>query len=82
MKPLTDENAKSLQSDEQTDSDENIDGNDPIQEKQKNMSAVPHPTVMHNMDGPNIYTSEIVNIAPGEGLFNLHQNQIGKLLHL
>ena len=30
------------------------------------MSAVPHPTVMHNIDGPNICTSEIVNIAPGE----------------
>ena len=64
---LTDENAKSQQSDDQTDSDENIDGNDPIKEKQKNMSAVPHPTVMHNIDGPNISTSEIVNIAPGEG---------------
>ena len=32
---LTDENAKSLQSDDHTDSDENIDGNDPIMEKQK-----------------------------------------------
>ena len=32
---FTDENAKSQQSDDQTDSDENIDGNDHIKEKQK-----------------------------------------------
>ncbi len=64
---LTDENAISLQSDDQTDSDENIEGNNCIKEKQKNMSAVPHPTVMHNIDGPNISASEIINIAPGEG---------------
>ena len=31
------------------------------------MSSVPYPSVMHNIDGPNISPSEIVNIAPGEG---------------
>ena len=30
------------------------------------MSSLPFPTVMHNVDGPNISSSEIVNIAPGE----------------
>ena len=31
------------------------------------MSSLPFPTVMHNIDGPNISSSEIVNIAPREG---------------
>ena len=84
---LTDENAKSLQSDDQTDSDENIDGNDPIREKQKNMSAVPHPTVIHNIHGPNISTSEIVNIASGASQIPVPFTSEGnwerfKLLHL
>ena len=30
-------------------------------------SSSPFPTVMYNVDGPNICPSEIVNIAPGEG---------------
>ena len=64
---LTDENATSNENDDQTDSDEDIDGNDHVKEKQSKMSAVPYPTVLHNIDGPNISPSEIVNIAPGEG---------------
>ena len=31
------------------------------------MSSLPFPTVMHSIDGPNISSSEIVNIAPREG---------------
>ena len=31
------------------------------------MSSLPFPTVMHNIDGPNISSSEIVNITPEEG---------------
>ena len=31
------------------------------------MSSLPFPTVMHNIDGPNISLSEVVNIAPREG---------------
>ena len=31
------------------------------------MSSLPFPTVMHNIDGPNISSSEVVNIAPREG---------------
>ena len=62
---LTDENAKP-QNDE-TDSDDEIEGNDHAYEKEKRMSSVPFPTALHNVDGPNISADEIVNIAPGEG---------------
>ena len=31
------------------------------------MSSLCFPTVMHNIDGPDISSSEIVNIAPGDG---------------
>ena len=64
---LTDENTSTSKNDEQTDSDDNIEGNDHLKEKEIKMSSVPFPTVMHNIDGPNISPSEIVNIAPGEG---------------
>ena len=64
---LTNKNAITEKDNIQTDSDENIDGNDHIMEKRNKMSAVPYPTVMHNLDGPNISPNEIVNIAPGEG---------------
>ena len=64
---LTDENTTSSKNDDQTDSDDNIEGNNHLKEKERKMSSVPYPTVMHNIDGPNISPSEIVNIAPGEG---------------
>ena len=65
---LTDPNAKS-QHNEETDSDEDIaiDGNDHVHEKEKQMSSIPYPTVLHNIDGPNISAEDVVNIAPGEG---------------
>ena len=47
----------------ETDSDENIEGNDAFIEKQKKRGQVPLPTVMLNVDSPN----EVVDIAPGEG---------------
>ena len=31
------------------------------------MSFLPFPTVMHNIDGPNISSSEIVNVTSREG---------------
>ena len=37
-------------------------------EEEKRLSSVPFQTALHNVDGPNISTDEIVNIAPGEGL--------------
>ena len=66
-KLLTDKDAKNIKNDDETDSDDDIDGNDNDKEKELKMSADPYPTVMHNIDGPNISASEIVNIAPGEG---------------
>ena len=40
------------------------------------------PTVMDNVDEPNISPNEIVNIAPGEGqIFVSFRNLIGKHLH-
>ena len=65
-KLLTDENVAQEKNDDETDSDDNIEGNDHIKEKEMKMSSVPHPTVMHNIDGPNISAGDIVNIAPGE----------------
>ena len=41
---LTDENAKSNNEDEQIDSDEEIDGNNHVKEKELKMSSVPYPT--------------------------------------
>ena len=55
---------------DQTDSDDDIEGNDKFKERRdkfKERASPPFPTVMYNVDGPNISPSEIVNIAPGEG---------------
>ena len=51
--------------------------------KELKESSSPFPTVMYNIDGPNISASEIVNIVPGEGQIPvlLLQNLIGKHLH-
>ena len=53
--------------DDQTDSDDYIESNNKLKEREMKMSSLPFPTVMHNIDGPHISSSEIVNIAPGEG---------------
>ena len=55
------ENARSKNDDEQTDSDEDIDGNDHVKEKEVRMSSVPYPTVLHNIDGPNISANDIAH---------------------
>ena len=50
---LTDENAESddmLQSD----IDQEIEGNDGLLEKQKKIATVPHPTVLHDINGTNV----------------------------
>ena len=65
-KLLTDRNAK-FQNDDETDSDDEIDGNDHVHENEKKKSSIPYPTVLHNIDGPNISPDQVVNIAPGEG---------------
>ena len=63
---LTDENAKPDEKDK-LDSDDEIEGNDHAYEKEKKKTCVPFPTVLHNIDGPNVSPDQIVNIAPGEG---------------
>ena len=63
----TDMNAKEPNNSDQTDSDDDIEGDDKFKERELNESSLPFPTVICNFDGPNISPSEIVNIAPGEG---------------
>ena len=38
-----------------------------LKERQMKMSSLPFPTVMHNINRPNLCSSEIFNIAPREG---------------
>ena len=64
---LTDKNARESNNSGQTDSDDDIDGNDKFIERKLEESSSPSPTAMYNIDGPNLSASEIVNIAPGEG---------------
>ena len=49
------------------DSDDDIEGNDKFKEIELKESPSHFPSVMYNVDGPNISPNEIVNIAPGEG---------------
>ena len=64
---LIDKNARESYNSDQTDSDDDIDGNDKFKERELKESSSPFPFAMYNIDGPNISASEIVNIAPGEG---------------
>ena len=80
---LTGKNAREFNNSDEIDSDDDIDGNDKVKERELKESSLPFPAIMYNIDGPNISSSEIVNIAPGEGqiLFLLLWNLIGKHLH-
>ena len=72
---LTNENAGKNDNGEMTDSDEDIEGNVFSKEREQRLSN-PHPTVMHNVDGPNIDMNEIINVAPGEGQIPVsHSNE-------
>ena len=42
------------------------EGNEKVKGREMKMSSLPFPYEMHNIDGPNISSSEIVNIAPGK----------------
>ena len=66
-KLMVNDNGKGFNDDDQTDSDDDIEGNNKPKEKQMKMSSLPFPTVMHNINRPNLSSSEIVNIAPREG---------------
>ena len=66
-KLLIDKNSGESNNRDQTDSDDNIEDNVKFKEKELKESPSPFPTVIYNVDGPNLSPSEIVNIAPGEG---------------
>ena len=63
----SDKNAGESNNRDQTDSDDDIEGNDKFEERELKESSSPFQTVVYNVDGSNISTSEIINIAPGEG---------------
>ena len=65
-KLLTDKNARESSNSDQTDSDDDIEGNNKFKERELKESSSPSPTVMYNVDGPNLSPSEVVNIAVGE----------------
>lgn len=62
---LTDENAKP-QNDE-TDRDDEIEGNDPAREKEQRVHNLPHPTVLHNIDGTNISADQLLKCSLRKG---------------
>ena len=66
-KPLTDKKAQESNNINQLDSDDDIEGNNKFKERELKESSSHFPTVMYNVDGPNISPNEIVNIATGEG---------------
>ena len=66
-KLLTDKNVSDSNNRNQKDSDEDIESNDKFKERELKDSSSPLPTVMYNVDGPNISPTEIVNIVYGEG---------------
>ena len=75
---LTDENAKPQ--DNETDSDDEIEGNDHVYEKEKSLSSVPFPTTLHNVDGPNITTKLLTLLLEKvKSQYLSLQNLIGKL---
>ena len=64
-KLLTGKNASESNNSDQADCDDDIKGNDKFKEREVKGSSSSFPTVMYNVDGPNIFHSEIDNIAPG-----------------
>ena len=49
------------------DGDGEIDGNNASHEKEFHKSSVPFPTVLQNIDGPELLVDDVVNIMPAEG---------------
>ena len=63
----TDKNARESNNSDQTDSNDDIEGNNKFKERELKESSPPFPTVMYNVDGPIISPSEFVNIPSEEG---------------
>ena len=59
-KLLTDKNAQESNNINQTDSDDDIEGNDKFKERELKESSSHFPTVMYNVDGPNISPNKIL----------------------
>ena len=59
-------NVKESNNSDQTDNDDYIDGNDKFKEREFKEFFSPFPAVMYDINVPNIFSSEIVNIAPRE----------------
>ena len=59
-KLLTDKNARESNNRDQTDSDDDIEGNDKFKERELKESSSHFPTVMYNVDGPNISPNKIL----------------------
>ena len=66
-KPLTNKDDRESNGSDQTDSDNDIEGNDKVKESELRESSSPFPTVMYEVDESKISHSEVVDIAPGEG---------------
>ena len=49
------------------DGDGEIEGNNASHEKEFHKSSVPFPTVLQNIDGPELLVDDVVNIMPAEG---------------
>ena len=63
---LTNEHATGNEDEVETDSDDAIEENIP-KEQVKRSPAVNYPTVLYDINGPNVSLEQVVNIAPGEG---------------
>ena len=63
-KLLTDKNPEEPNNRDQTDSDGDEEGSNKFKEGEFNESSSAFPSVMYNLDRPNISPSEIINIAP------------------
>ena len=78
----TDKDARESNSSYQSDSDDDIEGNDKFKERELNKSSPTFPTAMYSVDRPNISPSEIVNVAPGKGQIPVpFHNLTGKYSH-
>ena len=63
---LTSDNIEKKEVSSEMDTDEELDRNSHSKEKEQHITNA-HPTVLHDIHGPNIDPSQILSIAPGEG---------------
>ena len=66
-KLYTNKNTEESYNSYQTDSAEDGEGNNKLMERELKKSFLPFPNVMRNADGPNICSSDMVNVALRKG---------------